>query len=222
MNSKPTSTLRGSQLHWADGHVMTPLLGRGLWSEMDWKRVWGIRMENHRIVVFFIYLEHIMSQVLYKVLEAFLIPLTSHNFWAIKVSLFTDEETASYREQNHTAKGWHSWDSIHSALLHSLLFITSLCFLLRDAPHLVHTLRFLRWGGWGERRLKAGGSGWPRTGWSPRAVHGAGQRSLELEGQQEMVWGRQLGELTQKRNTAQSRSKKPLDVLTVPPPTKRN
>lgn len=72
------------------------------------------------------------------------------------------------------------------------------------------------------RRLKAGRSGWPRIGWSARAVHGAGQRSLELEGQQEMVSGRQLGEPTQKRNTAQSRSKKPLDVLTVPPPMRRN
>lgn len=70
--------------------------------------------------------------------------------------------------------------------------------------------------------MKARGSGWPRIGWSARAVHGAGQRSLALEGQQEMVLGRQLGELAQKSNIAQSRSKKPLDVLKIPPPMQRN
>lgn len=47
-----------------------------------------------------------------------------------------------------------------------------------------------------------------RMGSPAGAVRGAGERSLELDSQQEMVQGRQLGELTQ-RSTAQNRRKKP-------------
>lgn len=59
-------------------------------------------------------------------------------------------------------------------------------------------------------------------GWSSGAVHGAGQKDLELEGQQEMVQGRQLGGLTLRRSTAQSRRKERLDVVTGPSPMRRN
>lgn len=48
--------------------------------------------------------------------------------------------------------------------------------------------------------------GWPRMGWSAGAVHGAGQGRAELASLQEMVQGRQRGELTQKEHT-QSKGK---------------
>lgn len=59
-------------------------------------------------------------------------------------------------------------------------------------------------------------------GWSAGAVHGTGQRSLELEGPRRQSVGKTAGRDTQRRNTAQRRSKEPSDVVTDLPPMRRS
>lgn len=164
----PSLKSQGGQLYWASDHVMALALEREPWSEMDWKRVWGIKWngksQNNVLPLFRTYNK--ASTVLSSLNLLSHLYLTTFqvavSFPCLQMSRLGFAEA---KEQDHTAESWWSGIQSQTSLLQSLFLITALYCLLKDDPL-----------GWGR---EAGIEGRRKgMGWSGRAVHGAGQTGM--------------------------------------------
>lgn len=169
-------------------------------------------------MVFFICSEYIMN------IKSFF-PLNPPHLWADQVFLvytWGDWVLQEWRNKMIQLKAGAVGIQIKPALLHSLLLTTSPVPSSQWCPSFSSYFRVSVLGWVGEKGLEDWRKWWPRMGWSAGAVHGTGQRSLELEGPRRHSVGKTAGRDTQRRNTAQRRSKEPSDVVTDLPPMRRS